>query len=112
MTPMARIRAEETAVVYLYWAWSGQASVGRTRLLEALARLRDHPPFFELSCDQDAEAASWLAAECDRTDLSLHGGGHGTLLVSCFGSVIDWLDKVHLCEAGDLDRKLQQMLSR
>ena len=93
----ARMRTEALALIYLNWKWSQQARVGKERLLDVLSQLRDRPPLFEFDCDDDAEAASWLTAECARTRLPLHGGGHGTLLVTSHGAVVSWIEKVHVC---------------
>jgi hypothetical protein len=96
------MRAESLALIYLNWKWSQQAKEGKVRLLDVLSRLGDRPPLFEFDCDDDAEAASWLTAECERTRLPLHGGGHGTLLVTSLGAVIGWIEKVHLYESDAL----------
>lgn len=105
------MRTERLALVYLNWKWSQQANEGKVRLVDALSGLKNHPPLFEFDCDADAEAASWLSAECKRTRLPLHGGGHGTLLVTSLGAVAEWIEKVHLYQSDALRSWLNEILA-
>lgn len=111
MTPTARMRSESLALVYLNWEWSHQAREGKVRLLDGLSELKNLPPLFEFDCDADDEVAAWLTTECERTRLPLHGGGHGTLLVTSLGTVVEWIEKVHLCGSNALRSWLSEILT-
>ncbi len=98
------------AAVFLDWAWSGQSRQGKC-VFEEWAGQFQHPiRALIVTPDDDEAAARWLVAECHRTRLPLHGGGHGSLLWVRGGRVIDWIEKLFRCDVAQVEEHYRRSL--